>query len=149
MFVYCIVYSILCILQELSKRLALFVRIRLWWKDGTGSKVLPTNQHRRWHHLHSQWQWWLLVTIVTIVILVVIVVVTTVTIITIITNIVVAILVIIFVVEVDIYILHYMASVLSGPPKELTHWSPDCTDLKAQLRLKEKYATSGLGFYQW
>ena len=49
MFVYCIVYSILCILQELSKRLALFVRIRLWWKDGTGSKVLPTNQHRRHH----------------------------------------------------------------------------------------------------
>ena len=87
----------------------------------------------------------IIVTIVTIVILVVIVVVT---IVTIITNI-VAILVIIFVVEVDIYILHYMASVLSGPPKELTHWSPDCTDLRAQMRLKEKYATSGLGFYQW
>ena len=49
-------------------------------------------------------------------------------IVTIITNI-VAILVIIFVVEVDIYILHYMASVLSGPPKELTHWSPDCVGI--------------------
>ena len=52
-----------------------------------------------------------------------------VTIATIITTVIVAILVVIFVVEVDIYILHYMASVLSGPPKELTHWSPDCVGI--------------------